>query len=241
MNNLIIVILAAGNGTRMKSNIPKVCHMVGDKTMIEHVVKTSKELGPEEIVVVVSKSNIENIRKALQDTDVRLKIQYEPLGTAHAVLSAAPCCNGEKDLLVLLGDVPLITSKTLQKITVTKYDAVVVGFKDTDITNKCGRIVIHHNRITKIVEYAEATPLQRAIKLCNSGMLWVKSQYVPYLNYIQNNNSKGEYYLTDIIKIMVSDGLVIGFLEAGMNECMGVNTQVDLSNANKIYSSPGKK
>lgn len=235
MNNLVIVILSAGKGTRMKSDIPKVCHVVGDKTMIEHVVKTSKELVPNEIIIVVSKNNIEPIRKVLQDVDVRLKIQYKTLGTAHAVLSASPCCNEEKDLLVLLGDVPLITSETLRKIVITKYDAVVVGFKNQDITNKCGRIVIERNRITKIVEYNEANHIQRRIKLCNSGMLWIKGKYVPYLNYIENNNSKGEYYLTDIIKLMVSDGLTIGFLEAPMTECMGVNTQNDLKTVNNIY------
>lgn len=232
MNNLVVTILAAGKGTRMKSDLTKVCHKVGNKTMIEHVVETAAQLDPKDIVVVVSKDNIGDIRDALGESDVRFKIQYGQLGTAHAVLSAVPCCNDKSDLLVLLGDVPLISARTLGKIISTPHDAVIIGFKNSDKSNKFGRIVIKNNRVHRIVEYLEATETERTIDLCNSGMLWIKSSHVPLLYQIENNNKKGEYYLTDIIEIMVNHGLEIGFLEASMNECMGVNTPEDLETAN---------
>ena len=236
MDNLVIVVLAGGKGTRMKSTLPKVCHRVGDKTMIEHVVGSAEKLKPIETIVVVSKDNVRDIRYVLQDYDIRIKIQTEPLGTAHAVLSAFPCCNETKNVLVLLGDVPLITEQTMRKICSTDFDAVVVGFINKDTTNKCGRILIENKRVKSIIEYAEATSEQRKITLCNSGMLWIKSTYVNLLYDIGNNNVKGEYYLTDIVDIMVNENLHIGFLQAGYNECMGANTPQDLDRLNQIHS-----
>lgn len=234
MNDLVVVVLAAGRGTRMKSDIPKVCHKVGDKTMIEHVVNAASLSLPRDIIVVVSKDNINDIKKALKDKNIRFKIQYEQLGTGHAVISAVPCCNDCHDLLVLLGDVPLIKPQTLNKITTTNHDAVIIGFKQIK-DNKFGRIIIKNNKVDKIVEYLDATEEERKVPLCNSGMLWIKSNHVPLLYNINNNNKKGEYYLTDIIKIMVNKGLTIGFMEANIEECMGVNTQDDLKLVNDIY------
>lgn len=239
MSNLAIVILAAGKGTRMKSDLPKVCHKVGNKTMIEHVVSTSENLNPKTICVVVSKDNIESIKSVLTGYKIRFKIQYEQLGTGHAVTSAIPCY-GNNNLLVLLGDVPLIKTKTLEKIINTDCDAVIVGFKDNNHKNKFGRIVIKNKRVDKIVEYNDATDEEKKINLCNSGMLWLKSDHVPLLSLIENDNNKNEYYLTDIIKIMVDKGLDIGFLEISRKECTGVNTQEDLIEANKIYRKQNK-
>ena len=140
-------------------------------------------------------------------------------------------------MLVLLGDVPLITHKTLNKVVGTPFDAVIIGFKNYDPTNRFGRIVTKNGRVRKIVEYLDATEEERKISLCNSGMLWLKSTSVPLLYEIKNNNSKSEYYLTDIIEIMANKGMDIGFLEAGTDECMGVNSPEDLKQVNEIYSS----
>lgn len=236
MSNLVVVILAAGKGTRMKSSLTKVCHKVDDKTMIEHVVNTSVKLS-KDIVVVVSKENISEIRKVLEDTKVRLKIQYQQLGTGHAVLSAMPCCDQKHDMLVLLGDVPLISYKTLDKVISTPFDAVIIGFKNYDSSNRFGRIVTKNGRVRKIVEYLDASEEERKINLCNSGMLWLKSTSVPLLYEIKNNNTKSEYYLTDIIEIMANKGMDIGFLEASASECMGVNNPEDLKQVNEIYLS----
>jgi len=249
---LSIVILAAGKGTRMKSNLPKVCHKVGSQTMIEHVLNTSKSILTNTehkkehiIVVVVSKDNIETIRKILNNNldqnNIRFKIQQEQLGTAHAVISGLDCCDPSNDLLVLLGDVPLIKAKTLLKVTKTECDAVIIGFRNTDITNKFGRILVKNNRVNKIVEYNDATEEERKIQLCNSGMLWIKSSHIPLLHRIGNQNSKSEYYLTDIIGIMVNEGLEIGFLEIPYDECIGVNTPEELEKVNKIYNNNNKE
>jgi len=235
MNKLVVVILAAGKGTRMKSNLTKVCHKVGNKTMIEHVVNTSYKLS-NNIVVVVSKENVEDIRKVLEDTKVRLKIQYEQLGTGHAVISAMPCCDKSENMLILLGDVPLISHKTLKKVINSNFDAVIIGFRNYDSSNKFGRIVTKNGRVNKIVEYLDASDEERKITLCNSGMLWIKSIYTELLYEIKNENKKGEYYLTDIIQIMTDKDLKIGFLEASTEECMGVNSPEELKQVNDIYS-----
>lgn len=234
MDNLAIVILAAGKGTRMKSNLTKVCHLVGIKTMIEHVVDTALKL-TKEVIIIVSKENINDVKSSLNNYEnIRLKIQYEQLGTGHAVLSAEPCCN-DRDLLVLLGDVPLITSRTLKKVINTSHDAVIIIFRNRDRENKFGRIIIKDNKVDKIVEYLDATPEERNVHLCNSGMLWIKSTHVPLLYEIKNDNKKGEYYLTDIIGIMVNKNLEIGYLETTAEECMGVNSPEELIKVNDLY------
>lgn len=235
MDKLVVVILAAGKGTRMKSNITKVCHKVGNKTMIEHVVNTSYKL-TNNIVVVVSKENIEDIRKTLEDTKVRLKIQYEQLGTGHAVMSAMPCCDKSENMLILLGDVPLISDKTLNKVINTNFDAVIIGFRNYDSSNKFGRIITKEGRVSRIVEYLDATEEERKITLCNSGMLWMKSAHAELLYEINNNNKKGEYYLTDLIEIMANKDLKIGFLEASAVECMGVNSPEELKQVNNFFN-----
>jgi bifunctional UDP-N-acetylglucosamine pyrophosphorylase/glucosamine-1-phosphate N-acetyltransferase len=237
MSQLTVIILAAGKGTRMKSDLPKVCHIVGEKTMIEHVVNTAKTLENNGIYVVVSKENIDIIRNILQDDSIEFKLQHEQLGTAHAVISAISRCDNSRDLLVLLGDVPLIKPKTLNKIVNTECDAVIIGFRNYDTTNKFGRIVVKNNKVNKIVEYNDATEEEKNIQLCNSGMLLLKSNHVPLLKTITNNNKKGEYYLTDIIGIMVMKELNIGFLEISYKECMGVNTLEDLAEVNLIYAT----
>lgn len=235
MDDLVITILAAGKGTRLNSSIDKVCHYVGDKTMIEHIVLTSESLTPHEIVLVVSKNNIEQIRQILRHYDVRLKIQPKPLGTGSAVLSSVPCCgkpSPKKDLLVLMGDIPLITSKTLEKISTTSYDAVIVGFVDKTNNNQYDRIVIENKRVLKIIKFFDANLRERKNILCDSGVIWLKYNHVKLLYDIEKNNSSGEYHLTDIVEIMVNKGLKVGFLESTKSECMGVNTQQELFLAN---------
>ena len=241
MNDLVVVVLAAGKGTRMKSNLTKVCHKVGDKTMIEHVTNTASQLS-HQIIVVVSKENLHDIKSVVKD-NIRLKIQTEQLGTGHAVVSTLDSFKN-KDLLVLLGDVPLITAETLKKALycssstdVIAYDAVIIGFHDENSENKFGRIIRENNRVKKIVEYLDCTPEERQITLCNSGMLSIKSTYVPLLYEISNNNKKGEYYLTDIVEIMVKRGLTVGCLEVDKNECLGVNSPDELSQINFLFSS----
>lgn len=184
-----VIILAAGKGTRMNDmNIPKVCRKVGDLTMIEHVVKTSQSLIPKEIIVVVSDENKEIIKEILGDK-VTYKIQKELNGTASAVLAAEV---KNDDILVLLGDVPLLKSRTLQNIVDMKQNCVILGFRDYNTENKFGRIIKEEK---KIVEYNEATEEEKKVTFVNSGILYLSKKYLPLLKEIKNENSKKEYYL----------------------------------------------
>ena len=231
---LTVVILAAGKGTRMKSpEIPKVCHKVGNKTMIEHVVSTSSQLNPTNICVVVSKDNREKITQILQDyKDLFFVEQGNITGTGSAVLAAESIYRGG-DILVLLGDVPLLKSSTLMKIRKTNY-CTILKFIDKDVTNKFGRIVCNNNFVDKIVEYAEATEEERKISQVNSGILFLKREYTDLLHVISNKNSKKEYYLTDIVQILKNRSIPVFYIEGDKRECMGVNTVTDLQYINNL-------
>jgi len=289
-SNLKIIILAAGKGSRMKDinsdsnsnikNLPKVLRQVGNKTMLEHVVSKALLLNPEQIIIVVSEENKDIIQTSLQNIQniqdfekLKYVVQKEINGTASAVLSAKEEYAGS-DILVLLGDVPLIKLETLQKI-ISKNNCIL-GFRDTDPTNRYGRILLNftskidfpeeqenfnfqpkteidflteqensnNNQVIKIIEYAECNDEERKIETVNSGILFLKAEYTSLLEKIENNNSKGEYYLTDIVKILnltigsdhqILNGnhISINYLEASKEECMGANTITELQTLQK--------
>ena len=227
---LTVVILAAGKGTRMNdSSIPKVCRKVGNKTMIEMVVATASQLSPKNICLVVSSENKEIIQKTLSDFPNLIYVEQKEInGTASAVLTAQDFFSNT-DLLVLLGDVPLIKSSTLHECIT---ENTILGFQDTDINNRFGRIILKANKVEKIVEYTEANEDEKLVTSVNSGMLFLKNGYTIFLNQIDNNNSKKEYYLTDIVKILRKHDVSINYLEASNEECMGANTPSDLEKIN---------
>lgn len=231
---LSIIILAAGKGTRMNdSNLPKVCRKVGDLTMIEHVRNTSKLLHPFKTIVVVSKENQQIIKETLNDESISYVVQKELNGTASAVLSAESYYLNN-DILVLLGDVPLLKYDTLKEI-INSENCCILAFQDENIDNKFGRIILNKNgKIIKIVEYNDATEEEKKIVKVNSGILFLENKYTYLLNKIDNNNSKSEYYLTDIVKLLTENNIEIGYTEASKNECMGVNNPTDLKEINKI-------
>lgn len=234
MNDLTVIVLAAGKGTRMKSSLTKVCHKVGDKPMIKHVTETAAQLNPKNIIVVVSNENLHDI-KSVVNSNIKLQIQREQLGTGHAVLNVIGNIS-PTDLLVLLGDVPLITPQTLSQVISKQFDAVIIGFRDHNPENKFGRIILQNDEVHKIVEYLDASPEERKISLCNSGMLFIRKDYISLLYEITNNNKKGEYYLTDIVQIMTNKGLRVGYLEADVDECMGVNSPEELAKVNFLFN-----
>jgi bifunctional UDP-N-acetylglucosamine pyrophosphorylase/glucosamine-1-phosphate N-acetyltransferase len=226
---LSVIILAAGKGTRMGGDVPKVLRKVGDLTMLEHVVKTAKKIS-EKVIIVVSKENKEDINKL--DLDVDYSTQEHLNGTASAVISAKEKYLNS-DILVLLGDVPLLKSETLQNI-VTENKNCILGFQHTDNNNKFGRIVLKSNYVDRIVEYSEATEDERNIKIVNSGILFLKKEYTYLLDVIDNKNSKGEYYLTDIVKICNLNNIQMNYYEADIKECLGANTPEDLAIINSL-------
>ena len=237
---LSVIILAAGKGTRMNdSNLPKVCRKVGNLTMIEHVKKASQRLNPYKTIVIVSKENHDVIKNVLQeqeqeqDDSIIYIVQEELNGTGSAVLSSESSYQNT-DILVLLGDVPLIKTETMKKI-IQSDNCCILGFQDDNIDNRFGRIVLNDaNNILKIVEYNDATEEERRIKSVNSGILYLNKRYTHFLHEIDNNNSKSEYYLTDIIKILTRNNIDITYIEASKNECMGVNSPTDLKLVNEL-------
>lgn len=234
--SLTIIILSAGKGTRMNdSTIPKVCRKVGDLPMISHIFNTAKMLKPNKIVIVVSKENKEIVSQTINSDEVEYVIQEDFPGTAGAVLSAEQYYKNS-NILVLLGDVPLIRFRTLEKIISSDAKALILGFIETE-DNKFGRIILNNNKVEKIVEFSEASEEEKKIQDVNSGILYLDNKYTYLLNNIDNNNSKKEYYLTDIVDIMKKLNIEISYLQASKEECMGANTPLDLLKLNKIYSN----
>lgn len=220
------IVLAAGKGTRMGGNVPKVLRKVKCKTMLEHIVYTAKGLS-DKVVVVISEDNKSDIEK------LQLNVEYATQkvlnGTASAVLTALTNMHQRDDILVLLGDVPFLKLNTLKKIVEKNNACVILGFVNEDMQNKFGRIKIENDTVKSIIEYSEATIQEKKIQIVNSGILFLKAEYLKYLYEIDNNNSKSEYYLTDIVKILNSHNISVSYEEAPIQECLGANTPEDLA------------
>ena len=236
--SLSIIILAAGKGSRMKSRRPKVIHKVAGKPMLQQVVDTSRQLNPDQIIVVVGHES-EQVKAAVADKDLVFVEQTEQLGTGHAVIQ----CNNElrpgNDILVLYGDVPLIALKTLQQLVAQgKQDNAValLSFMAHDPTGY-GRIVRDHkHQVRAIVEQKDASKEQLKIKECNSGILYIKgSEFRELLSNLDANNAQGEYYLTDVVKHAVEAGHnVAAVVCESENEVLGVNNQHQLAQIESI-------
>lgn len=236
MNHLSIVILAAGNGKRMHSSLPKVLHPLAGVPMLERVVNTAESICPDEIIVV--HGNHDAIPKSLPDIDIKWVHQKEPKGTAHAVLSALPFISDNQKVLILYGDVPLISSETISKlIQSTPSDALGLIVAHFDCPYGLGRIIRNaSSEIIKIVEEKDATPFEAAIREINTGILLAPASYLKKcLPDVNNQNAQKEYYLTDIIGQARANGLIIQSIEADSNEVQGVNTLKELVTLERIY------
>ena len=235
---LAVVVLAAGLGTRMKSKLPKVMHAVAGRPMIAHLLATVAALAPERVAVVIGPGMDEVAACVAPHATV---VQEERLGTGHAVSCARDALRGfDGDVLVLYGDTPLITAETLHRMLAMRrtapYPAVVVlGFRPDD-AGEYGRLVVgEHNSLELIVEHRDATPAQRALPLCNSGVMCIDgARLVGLLDRIGNDNAKSEYYLTDIVALARADGLPCGFVEGAADELVGVNSRLELAAAERI-------
>ncbi|MFA1643564.1 bifunctional UDP-N-acetylglucosamine diphosphorylase/glucosamine-1-phosphate N-acetyltransferase GlmU [Chryseomicrobium imtechense] len=236
MTNLFAVVLAAGKGTRMKSSLYKVLHPVCGKPMVDHVVGNMEKLGASEIVSVVG-HGAEMVKETLGDRSTYV-VQEEQLGTAHAVQQAEQVLDGrEGTTIVICGDTPLITPETIQQLMETHKEA---GAKATILTaivedpTGYGRILRgQDDLVTGIVEQKDATPDQQKVQEINSGTYCFDNQALfEALKKVDNNNSQGEYYLTDVISILKEQGEAIAaFAAADADELLGVNDRVALSQA----------
>ena len=227
--SLNVVILAAGKGTRMHSNFPKVLQPLAKKSLIEHVLDTSKSLKPSAITIVTGyKSDL--IKSAILDDSILWRFQGEQLGTGHAVKQAIPDLNNDKTL-ILYGDVPLIKISDLQEL-VKKADsglALMTFIKSSP--QGYGRIIRNGSKIIEIVEEKDSTDEQKKITEINTGIMAVKTtNLICWLGKLTNKNSQKEFYLTDIVKFAVKDGVSVSSHTA-MNELsiIGVNSKKELA------------
>ncbi len=248
MSDLKVIILAAGNGTRMKSSIPKVCHTVGGLSLIEHVIKTSDILNPLEIAVVVGEQSEEviekiNSSKKLINCPVTIHKQKEQLGTGNAVLSAESIFDEfDGNILVLFADTPLITIEILNSLhnlqKEKNHSVVVLGMTPED-PNHYGRIIIDDNgNVLKIIEHIEASEEEKQVNICNSGVMLFKGLDAKnIISKIDNNNSKKEFYLTDAIYHANEQDLTVGLVVGDEESLLGVNSRLDLSEIEYIFQS----
>jgi len=238
---LAVIILAAGKGTRMGSEIPKVLHPVAGRAMIRQVLDTVETASPERIVVVVG-PQMEEV-KTISQPYITV-VQEEQLGTAHAVMQSREALDGFLgDVLVVFGDTPLITSDTIQFMKHRLHgndenSIVVLGFHLENPTGY-GRIQLTQDGdIESIVEDLDATSEELQITLCNSGAMGFKSETLfQSLDKIGNQNSKGEYYLTDLVSICRDNGGRIGIVEGQAEELQGINTRADLAQAEAVMQN----
>ncbi|WP_298809165.1 bifunctional UDP-N-acetylglucosamine diphosphorylase/glucosamine-1-phosphate N-acetyltransferase GlmU [uncultured Sphingomonas sp.] len=233
---LAIVILAAGKGTRMKSDLHKVLHPLAGKPMLIHLIDTVRTLSPERTVVVVGAGR-EQVEAAVTPHGATIAHQAEQLGTGHAVAQAQAALAGfEGDVLILYGDVPLVPAATMQRMLDRLHGAdapaaVVLGFRPADAA-AYGRIITEpgSDRIATMVEFKDATPAERAETLCNSGLMAVSSRDLfALLARVGNDNAAGEYYLPDIVMLARADGRVTAVIETGEGEVAGVNSRAELA------------
>ncbi|MFK4132874.1 bifunctional UDP-N-acetylglucosamine diphosphorylase/glucosamine-1-phosphate N-acetyltransferase GlmU [Pseudomonas luteola] len=235
--SLEIVILAAGQGTRMRSALPKVLHPIAGKAMLGHVIDRARELAPQRIHVVIG-HGAETVRQRLAADDLNFVVQQEQLGTGHAVTQALPHLSAER-VLILYGDVPLIETSTLERLLeqVSAQQLALLTVELADPTGY-GRI-LRDNRgeVYAIVEHKDADATQKAIREGNTGILAVPGERLgEWLGRLSNSNAQGEYYLTDVIAMAVSDGLRVATAQPDdAMEVQGANDRKQLADLERHY------
>ncbi|MBK8630271.1 MAG: bifunctional UDP-N-acetylglucosamine diphosphorylase/glucosamine-1-phosphate N-acetyltransferase GlmU [Sphingomonadales bacterium] len=227
------IILAAGKGTRMKSDTHKVLHPIASRPMLMHLMACVDALEPAQKVVIVG-SGKEQLEKALAGS-AALAVQEPQLGTGHAVQQAEAALAGfEGDVLILYGDVPFVPTHTMQsmidRLNAADAPAVVVLAFEPEDTLKYGRVITEGDRVTKMVEHKDATEEERACRMCNSGLMAVKAKDLfALLNRVEPNNEAKEYYLTDIVNIANEDGRHCAVVTTEPFDVAGINSREELA------------
>jgi bifunctional UDP-N-acetylglucosamine pyrophosphorylase/glucosamine-1-phosphate N-acetyltransferase len=245
--SLNIIILAAGNGKRMHSSLPKVMHKVGGKTMLEHVLLSSQKLNPKTINVVIN-SKIEFIKDSFAGHNINWHNQKEQRGTADAVKTVLPHLNKEEDVLILYADTPLLDPRLLKKfISYMPSSHVKVLTVELDNPYGYGRIVreqAEEEIVAKIIEEIEADDTQKNIRECNTGIIFSKVNLLEGLiSEVKNDNTKKEFYLTDIVSIANNKGMSVAPLLAKDHRdlLLGVNDKCQLEKAEQIYQNNNRQ
>ncbi len=237
------IVLAAGKGTRMKSDRHKVLHPIAGRPMLLHLLAGIEALGPVAEVVVVGAGR-EQVEAAVKDRGARVALQEPQLGTAHAVAQAEAALDGfDGDILILYGDVPLVRTETCARLLARLHEsdtpaAVVLGFRPADPL-AYGRILLdEHGMIARMVEYKDATEAERGVDLCNSGLMAVRAADLwPLLARVGSDNAAGEQYLPDIVMLALADGRASAVVEAEAWEVAGVNSRAELAEVEEAWQA----
>ena len=234
---LEVVILGAGQGTRMKSSLPKVLHTVAGMPLLEHVVLTAQALDPAAVHVVVG-HGADQVREALAHYDINWVVQEQQLGTGHAVRQALPAVSGDCVVLVLYGDVPLTRLSTLQQLVQQAQDGPALLTAELQNPQGYGRILRDEKgALLGVVEDKDASQGQRQIREINTGLLAAPSRYFKeYLPLVDNDNQQGEFYLPDMLSLAVAAGTAVASCKAESElEILGVNDRVQLNQVEREF------
>jgi len=240
-----LIILGAGMGTRMNSDMPKVLHPIAGAPMLVHAMKSGAALAPARTVIVAG-HGADMVAKAAHafDPDVTVAHQSEQLGTAHAVAQARDALLGfEGDAIVLYGDTPFIRPETLTAMAAARadHDIVVLGFEAAD-PGRYGRLIMSGDKLARIVEYKDATKTERAVTLCNSGVVAADAQTLfDLVDAVGNDNAASEYYLTDIIGIADQRGLSATVVTCDEAETLGINSRAELAGAEALFQADARR
>ena len=244
--NLALIVLAAGQGTRMKSELPKVLHKVAGASLVSHAIHSADELQPERVVVVVGHgSEVVGPAVEAEFSNAETVLQTERLGTAHAVAQAQAALDGfDGEAIVLYGDTPFIQPSTLKAMLDARSegaDVVVLGFETAD-PGKYGRLIVEDEKLSKIVEAKDATPEELAVTLCNSGVVCAnRAVLFELISKVGNDNASGEYYLTDIVGLANQAGMSCRTVTCDESETMGINSRVELAQAEDVFQSNARQ
>jgi len=235
-----IIILAAGQGSRMRSKLPKVLHTLANRSLLGHVYAAAKRLKPKKTCIVYGHGG-DLVREHLQDQDLDWAEQIEQLGTGHAVAQAMPLIPETGKVLILYGDVPLIKSSTLEAMLDACSDTEMSLLTiELDDPQGYGRIVRDSDKnVSRIVEHKDANSAEQAIHEINTGIMCVSAmQLRQWLAKLGNNNAQGEYYLTDVIAMAVSDKITINTVSAvNSHEVEGINDRIQLARLERYYQA----
>ncbi len=237
--SIALVILAAGKGTRMNSDLPKVLHPIAQAPMLAHAMRAGAALEPERTLIVAG-HGAEAVTQTVADIDetAEVVLQEEQLGTAHAVDQARAALEGfDGDIVVMFGDTPFLSADTLERMAEARKgaDLVILGFEAAD-PGRYGRLVMQGDSLEKIVEFKDATEAERAITFCNSGLMAAKaSTLFDLIAKIGNANASEEYYLTDAVALAREEALKVTAVACDEAETLGINSRADLAAADAVF------
>jgi len=240
--SVALIVLAAGQGTRMNSDLPKVLHKLGGAPLFLHALAAADPIEPARRIVVVGHGGDAVASAATrQDPEIEIARQEQQLGTGHAVAQAMPLLDGfEGRVIVVFGDTPFIRPETLQSLASAHADVTVLGFEAEDPA-RYGRLVTSEAGLDRIVEWKDATEAERAIRLCNSGVLAADARLLADLVAgLSNDNAAGEYYLTDVPAAARARGLSAEVVLCDEAETLGINTRAELARAEALFQAAAR-